>query len=174
MTFSTKNTKILNSLTVPKNVKGTLWAFSTSIRLQNIKKLKGRPFGDIKKTRKTFHKAEKRGGKSLIVPKKLERGILCTTFPLAGLGLSSFSSLCRKWTFQCEVCGLENKPGTAQVGAISKAQKQQKDFKVSKYSLLRYRKNPKVEPNWRTRGDTLRFFIHSVANQKKLMEGHFW
>ena len=37
---------------------------------------------------------------------------------------------------------------------------------MSKYSLLRYRKNPKVEPNWRTRGDTLRFFIHSVANQK--------
>ena len=30
-----------------------------------------------------------------------------------------------------------NKPGTAQVGAISKAQKQQKDLKVSKYSLLR-------------------------------------
>ena len=37
---------------------------------------------------------------------------------------------------------------------------------MSKYSLLRYRKNPKVEPNWRTRGDTLRFFIHSVANKK--------
>ena len=67
-----------------------------------------------------------------------------------------------------------NKPGTAQVGAISKAQKQQKDFKVSKYSLLRYRKNPNVEPNWRTREDTLRFFIHFVANQKKLKEGHFW
>ena len=33
-----------------------------------------------------------------------------------------------------------NKPGTAQVGAISKAQKQQKDLKVSKYSLLRHPK----------------------------------
>ena len=64
-----------------------------------------------------------------------------------------------------------NKPGTAQVGAISKAQKQQKDFKVSKYSLLRYRKNPKVEPNWRTRGDTFRFFIHSVANHQKIERG---
>ena len=43
------------------------------------------------------------------------------------------------------------------------------------YSLLRYRKNPKVELNWRTRGDTLRFFIHSVANhQNKLKERHFW
>ena len=39
----------------------------------------------------------------------------------------------------------ENKPGPAQVGAISKAYKQQKDFKVSKYSLLQYLKNPK---NW--------------------------
>ena len=68
-----------------------------------------------------------------------------------------------------------NKTGTAQVGAISKAQKQQKDLKWLEYSLLRYRKNPKVEPNWRTRGDTLRFFIHSVANhQNKLKEGHFW
>ena len=69
--------------------------------------------------------------------------------------------------FALTVGGLtENKPGTAQVGAISKAQKQQKEFKVSKYSLLRYRKNPKVEPNWSTRGDILKFFIHSVANQK--------
>ena len=38
---------------------------------------------------------------------------------------------------------------------------------TSEYSLLRYRKNPKVEPNWRTRGDTLKFFIHSVANHQK-------
>ena len=69
-----------------------------------------------------------------------------------------------------------NKPGTAQVGAISKAQKQQKDLKWSEYSLLRYRKNPKVEPNWRTRGDTLRFFIHPFCGKssKKMKEGHFW
>ena len=46
--------------------------------------------------------------------------------------------------------------------------------RVSKYSLLWYRKNPKVEPNWRTRGDTLRFFIHSVANhQTKRTRGTF-
>ena len=38
---------------------------------------------------------------------------------------------------------------------------------MSKYSLLRYRKNPEVEPNWGTRGDTLRFFFHSVANHQK-------
>ena len=31
----------------------------------------------------------------------------------------------------------QNKPGTAHVDAISKAQKNQKDFKLSKYSLLK-------------------------------------
>ena len=30
-------------------------------------------------------------------------------------------------------------------------------IKVSKYSLLQYRKNPKVGPNWRVRGYALRF-----------------
>ena len=75
--------------------------------------------------------------------------------------------------FLVHVGGIENKPGTAQVGAISKAQKQQKDLKRSEYSLLRYRKNPKVEQKWRTRGDTLRFFIHSVANQKNWRKGTF-
>ena len=34
----------------------------------------------------------------------MKRG-LCTKFALAGLGLSSFSSFCKKWTDQCEVCG---------------------------------------------------------------------
>ena len=42
-----------------------------------------------------------------------------------------------------------NKPGTAQVGAISKAQKQQKDFKVSNYSLLKYLHEIKIEKNFR-------------------------
>ena len=45
--------------------------------------------------------------------------------------------------------------------------------RTSKYSLLRYRKNPKVEPNWHTRGDTLKFFIHSVANHQKNWRGTF-
>ena len=44
---------------------------------------------------------------------------------------------------------MNNKPGTAQVGAISKAQKQQKDFKVLMYSLLQHPRKPKVGPNWR-------------------------
>ena len=43
---------------VPKNVKeGTLWDFSTSILSQNIKKLKGEPFGDF--FSKKCHNAEK-------------------------------------------------------------------------------------------------------------------
>ena len=84
------------------------------------------------------------------------------------LASGGFRIVSKKWTDQCEDCSLKkNKPGTAQVGAISKAQKQQKDLKWSEYSLLRYRKNPKVETNWRTRGDTLRFFIHSVGNHQK-------
>ena len=39
------------------------------------------------------------------------KGGLCTKFALAGLGLSSFSSFCKKvkQTDQCDVCGLEKK-----------------------------------------------------------------
>ena len=43
---------------------------------------------------------------------------------------------------------IENKPGPAQVGAISKAQKQQKDFQVSIYST-RKSKNQKKWTEWR-------------------------
>ena len=54
--------RYLNSVTVPKNVKGgTLWDFLTSIVLQNIETNEGRPFGGIRKTSK----------KSRIVPKKI-------------------------------------------------------------------------------------------------------
>ena len=53
--------KILNSLIVPKNVKGEPFGiFLTSILLQNIKKNEGRHFGAIKQFSK----------RSLIVPKK--------------------------------------------------------------------------------------------------------
>ena len=44
-------------------------------------------------------------------------------------------SIARSLIFFCETAGY-NKPGTAQVGAISEAQKEQKDFKVS--SILFY------------------------------------
>ena len=53
--------RFLNSVTVPKNVKGgTLWDFLTSIVLQNVEKMKEGPFGAIQKVSK----------KSRIVPKK--------------------------------------------------------------------------------------------------------
>ena len=53
----------LNSLIVPKNLKGgTLWDFQTSIFFQNIKKIEGGPFDTIK----NFSE------KNLIVPKKIQ------------------------------------------------------------------------------------------------------
>ena len=47
---------------------------------------------------------------------KTEKGTLCSKFPLAGLGFNSFSSFCKKWTFQCEVCGLEKKSVIVRIG----------------------------------------------------------
>ena len=41
------------------------------------------------------------------VEKVKKKDTLCTTFPLAEQGFSSLSSFCKKWTFQCEVCGLK-------------------------------------------------------------------
>ena len=42
----------LNSVTVPKDVKRTLWDFLTSIVLQNIETNEGGPFGAIQKIAK--------------------------------------------------------------------------------------------------------------------------
>ena len=51
---------ILNSIIVPKNLKGaTLWDFQTSIMFQNVKNIEGGPFGTIKKFSKKSHSAEK-------------------------------------------------------------------------------------------------------------------
>ena len=52
---------ILNSLKVPKNLKGgSLWDFQTSIMFQNIKKIEeGDPLVQPKNFRKKFHSAEK-------------------------------------------------------------------------------------------------------------------
>ena len=50
---------ILNSLTVLKNLKeGTLWDCEISIMLQNILKIEGGPFRDIKKFSKKKRKIE--------------------------------------------------------------------------------------------------------------------
>ena len=65
----------------------------------------------------------------------------------------------------------KNKPGTVQVGVIPKGQEKKKNFKMSKYSLQQYPKNTEVGPNWRARGDALRFFnVHSVAKLQKNQE----
>ena len=59
------------TVSVPKNLKEeTLWNFLTFVLLQNIKKMKGGPFGDIKKFSKISIKKPKRGeGESHIVEK---------------------------------------------------------------------------------------------------------
>ena len=73
---------------MPKNVKeGTLFDFQICILLQN-NKLKGGPFGDIKKF-----------SKSRTVPKKIK-----------GLGaLGGFRIVSKKWTDQCEDCSLKKR-----------------------------------------------------------------
>ena len=40
--------------------------------------------------------------------------------------------------------------------------------KVSSILFYNPRKNPNVGPNWRTRGETFRFFIQSVENRQKI------
>ena len=55
--------RFLNSVTVPKNVKGgTLCEFLTSIALQNIETNEGGPSGAIQKLQKKSHSAEKKWG----------------------------------------------------------------------------------------------------------------
>ena len=130
---------------MPKNVEGgTLWDLLTYIQLQNMKKTRrGDPSRTLKNFRKKSHSAEKNpkgdplgtsGCVCFLGKVKNERGTLWTKSPLAGLGLrcsGGFRIVSKKWTDQCEDCSLKkNKPGTAQVGAISKAQKQQKNFQV--------------------------------------------
>ena len=47
---------------MPKNLKeGTLWDFLTFVLLQNIKKMKGGSFGDIKKLLKKISQTRKKG-----------------------------------------------------------------------------------------------------------------
>ena len=55
--------RIFNSLIVPKNLEETLLNFLTFVLLQNTKKMKRGPFGDIKKIfENKSQKAEKGGG----------------------------------------------------------------------------------------------------------------
>ena len=88
--------------------------------------------------------------------------------------------LCRAWsrTFGRTILdssgASKNKSGRTWVGAISKTQKYQKDFKVSSI-LLQYQKNQKIGPNWCARGSIWDFssILHSVSNIKKL-KGNFF
>ena len=57
-----KNDNFEQSHSAEKSEGGTFWDFQTSIMFQNIKKLKGGPFGTIKKF----------STKSLIAPKKIQ------------------------------------------------------------------------------------------------------
>ena len=111
-----------------KTQRGTLWDFSTSILTQNSKKIEGGPFGE-----KIFRK------KNLTVPEKNERGTLWSRpvwyvtrntekpFWFSSLGqIVQFSAIifCRTFkNYFGQFVWIENKPGPAQVGAISKAQK---------------------------------------------------
>ena len=100
---------------------------------------------------------------------------LWTEFLQAGLSLSSFSSFCKKWTFQCEVCGLKkNKTGTSKVGAISKAQKAQKTFfekKLEIFDFFSFRKCRIVPKN--VKGGTLWALLTYILlqNIKKTRKG---
>ena len=88
---------VLNSLIVPKNLKGgTFWDFQTSIMFQNIKKVEGGPFGTIKKFSK----------KSLIVPKKIQ--VKNTQIAKVGI-LSCFQGSGRRFYnfgWGSKVCGM--------------------------------------------------------------------
>ena len=114
-----------------------------------VKKVKNErgPFGDKKISKKVAQCRKKIERGDSLVPSgfveylekvKIERGdpLHSVCFgPLDGLGaLGGFRIVSKKWTDQFEDCSLKKKQaGSAQVGAISKAKKYQKDFKMSKY-----------------------------------------
>ena len=76
--------------------RGTLRDLLTYIQLQNIKnKSKVDPLVSA--------------GFVGYVKVKNERGPFGLSFALAGLGLSGFRKFSKKWTDQCEVCGLKKK-----------------------------------------------------------------
>ena len=99
---------------VPKNVKGTC---SHSVAKYHKKTRRGTLWRHENFRRKSYSSEEKSKGRPLVSSgfvsyvKKInnERGTLSTKFPLAGLDFSSFSSFCKKCTFQCEICSLKKK-----------------------------------------------------------------
>ena len=98
--------------------RGTLWALLTYFVAKYQKTRKGDSFETLKNFRKKWHSSEKiemgdplvsSGFVGYVKKVKNERGILCTKFALAGLGLSCPISFCKKWYIRDEVCGLTEK-----------------------------------------------------------------
>ena len=97
---------------------------------------RGDSFETLKNFRKKFHTVPKKiergdplvssGFVGYVKKVKNERGTLCTKFPLAWLGLSSFISFCKKY-IRDELCGLtkkkEKKLATVIVGLFSLKEK---------------------------------------------------
>ena len=75
--------RFLNSVTVPKNVKGgTLCNFLTSIVLQNIETNEGGPFGAIQKVPKSLIVPKKSGAMwGILVCFRGSRRLFCFFFP---------------------------------------------------------------------------------------------
>ena len=129
--------------------RGTLWALLTYFVAKYQKTRKGDSFETLKNFRKKWHSSEKiEMGDPLVssdfvgyVKKvKNERGILCTKFALAGLGLSCPISFCKKWYIRDEVCGLtekkEKKLATVRVGHFSLEKRRLKRATVSVVQFL--------------------------------------
>ena len=55
-----KNDNFEQSHSAEKSERGTLWDFQTSIMFQNIKKMKGGPFGTIRKFSKKVSQCRKK------------------------------------------------------------------------------------------------------------------
>ena len=92
-------------------------------------------------------------------PHQQDRNSALTTRPNGSEKLLTFRN-----AQSCQFPGL-NKPGTAQVGAISKAQKYENDFKVSSILFHSIQKNAR---NWSELARPFEFFnIHFVAKYQK-------
>ena len=139
---------------MPKNVKGDPLGVFEHPLFCKIEKNEGGPFGDIKKiAKKSLTKPKKPAQKFfwswagfepvflLGRPQKILQKIRSRrSFISVALSGSQLKKLMKSVTSL--VLKKENKPGTAQIGAISKAQKQQKDFKVSNILFYSTRMSP--------------------------------
>ena len=112
-----KNSK--KSRTVPKNRKGDPLVSSRFVSyVKKVKNERGGPL-ETKKIWKVAQCRKKSQGGLFsriqfcrLLWKKMKGGTLCTKFALApwpDLALGGFSDVPKKWTYQCEWCGLKKK-----------------------------------------------------------------